>query len=178
MPPHSPPYIYYAGKAIPEILKSYMQRCWQMSPETAQFYITVATCPQCAVGLRGHWRRQIDFIMNRVIDEAQNTRDPGEMVEIAIRMSPEHMPREWSSEIREDFINLAPNCKVIQEMMQMGIVQEKVLASNGGTNQTRRPTMRGGIEVSRHACELFEDCSQYYEYTRSFRASVEGRLEA
>ena len=175
---HSPPYIYYAAKAIPEILKSYMQLCWQMSPETAQFYITVATCPQCAVGLRGHWRRQIDFIMNRVIDEAQNTRNPGEMVEIAIRMSPEHMPREWSSEIREDFINLAPNCKVIQEMMQMGIVQEKVLASNGGTNQTRRPTMRGGIEVSRHACELFEDNSQYYEYTRSFRASVEGRLEA
>ena len=60
----------------------------------------------------------------------------------------------------------------------MGIIQEKVQASNGGTNQTRRPTMRGGIEVSRHACELFEECSQYYEYTRSFRASVEGRLEA
>ena len=175
--PHSPPYIYYAGKVILEIIKSYIQRCWRVSPEMAQFYLTVVTCPQCAVGLRGYWRRQIDFIMNRVIDEVQNTNNPGEMVEIAIRMSPEHRPREWASEIREDFRNPAPNCQAIYEMMQMGIIQEKDQASPGGTNQTRRPTMMGGIEVSRHACELFEDCSQYYEYTRSFRASVEGWLE-
>ena len=115
--------------------------------------------------------------MNRVIDEVRNTNDPGEMVEVATKMSPEYRPRDWASEIREDFRNPAQDCQVINEMLQMNIIQMKNQASPGGTDQIRRPTVRGGIEVSRHACELLEDCSQYYEYTRSFRASIEGRLE-
>ena len=175
--PYSAPYIYYAGKVIPEIIKSYLQRCWQISPEMADFYLTVITCPQCAIGLRGYWRHQINFIMNRVIDEIGNTTDPGEMVAVATKMAPEYRPREWASEIREDFRNPAEDCQVINEMLQMGIIQEKNQASHGGTDQIRRPTVRGGIEISRHACELLENCSQYYEWTRSFRMSVEGRLE-
>ena len=175
--PYSPPYIYYAGKVIPEIIKSYIQRCWQVSPEMADFYLTVITCPQCAIGLRGYWRHQINFIMNRVLDEVRNTNDPGEMVAVAMKMSPEYRSRDWTSEIREDFRNPAQDCQVINEMLQMNIIQAKNQASPGGTDQIRRPTVRGGIEVSRHACELLENCSQYYEWTRSFRASVEGRLE-
>ena len=175
--PYSAPYIYYAGKVIPEIIKSYLQRCWQISPEMADFYLTVITCPQCAIGLRGYWRHQINFIMNRVIDEIGNTTDPGEMVAVATKMSPEYRPRDWASEIREDFRNPAEDCQVINEMLQMGIIQAKNQASPGGTDQIRRPTVRGGIEISRHACELLENCSQYYEWTRSFRMSVEGRLE-
>ena len=175
--PYSPPYIYYAGKVIPELIKSYIQLCWQVSPEMADFYLTVITCPQCAIGLRGYWRHQINFIMNRVLDEVKSSSDPGEMVTVALNLSPEYRPREWASEIREDFRNPAQDCQVINEMLQMNIIQAKNQASPGGTDQIRRPTVRGGIEVGRHACELLENCSQYYEWTSSFRASVEGRLE-
>ena len=177
MPSYSPPYIYYAGKVIPELIKSYIQRCWQTSPEMAEFYLTVITCLPCAVGLRGYWRHQVNFIMNRVLDEITSSSDPGVMVTVALNLSPEHRPREWTSVIREDFRNPAQDCQVINEMLQMNIIQMKNQASPGGTDQIRRPTIRGGIEVGRHACELLENCSHYYEWTSSFRASVEGRLE-
>ena len=177
--PYSAQYIYYVAKVIPDIVKSYIQRCFQVSPEMADFYLTVLTCPQCAIGLRGYWRHQINFIMFRVIDEIRNTNDPGEMVTVATKMSPEYRPNDWANEIREDFRNNPiEECEVINELLQMGIIQAKnQRASPGGTDQMRRPTVRGGLEIGRHACEVLENCSQYFEWTRSFQMSVEGRLE-
>ena len=177
--PYSAPYIYYVAKVIPDIVKSYLQSCFQVSPDMADFYLTVLNCPQCAIGLRGYWRNQLNFLMFRVIDEIRNTNDPGEMVTVATKMSPEHRLNDWANVVREDFRNKPmEECEVIVQLLQMGIIQTKdQRASQGGTNQTRGPTVRGGLEISRHACEVLENRSQYFEWTRSFQMSVEGRLE-
>ena len=101
------------------------------------------------------------------------------MVTIATRVSLEHRLNEWANVVREDFrTKPMDECDVIIQLLQMGIIQTKdPRASQGGQNQTREPTNRGGMEISQHACEVLENRSNYFEWTRSFRMSVEGRLE-
>ena len=177
--PYSAPYMYYVSKVIPDIVKSYLGRCFQVSPDMADFYLFVLTCAECAIGVRGYWRNHLNFLMFRVIDEIMNSNDPREMVIIASRVSPEHRVNEWADAVREDF-RVKPRgeeCEVIMRLLEMGIIQEKdTRASHGGENQTE-PTFRGGLDISRHACEVMENRSQYFEWTRSFQMSVEGRLE-
>ena len=177
--PYSAPYIYYVAKVIPSMVKRYLQRCFQVSEDMADFYLSILHCPNCVLGLRGYWRNQLNFLMFRVIDEIFNSNDPEEMVTVATRVSLEHRLNEWASTVREDFrTKPMDECEVIIQLLQMGIIQTKdPIASQRGQNQTREPTNRGGLEISQHACEVLENRSDYFEWTRSFRMSVEGRLE-
>ena len=117
--------------------------------------------------------------MYRVIDEIFNSNNPEEMVIVASMVPPEHRLNEWASIVREDFIRKpADEREVIIQLLEMGIIETKDLpASQRGQNQTREPTNRWRMETSQHACEVLENRSNHFEWTRDFRMSVEGRLE-
>ena len=176
---YSAPYIYFVAKTIPRLVKRYLQLCFQVSEDMSNFYLTLLHCPNCVLGLHGYWRNQLNFLMYRVIDEIFNSNNPEEMVTVATMVSPEHRFNEWASMVREDFITKpVDECEVIIQLLEMGIIKTKDLtASQRGQNQTREPTIRGGMEISQHACEVLENRSNYFEWTRDFRMSVEGRLE-
>ena len=63
--PYSAPYIYYVAKVIPDIVKSYLQRGFQVSLDMADFYLSVLNCAECAIGVRGYWRNHLNFLMCR-----------------------------------------------------------------------------------------------------------------
>ena len=88
--PYSAPYIYYIAKVIPSLVKRYLQLCFQVSEDMADFYLSLLHCPNCALGLRGYWRNQLNFLMFRVIDEIFNSNNPEEMVTVATMVSLEH----------------------------------------------------------------------------------------
>ena len=176
---YSAPYLYFLAKTIPTLIKKYLKLCFQTSDEMSDFYLTLLLCPSCVVGVKGYWRSQLRFLMDRVIGEIFRSEVPEEMVILASMVPLEYKLEEWVSTVREDFLAKPGNeCNVVDQLLEMGIIEVKNLpAFRRSFNQAREPISSTRLQTSEHACEVLANSSEYFAWTRDFRVTVEGGRE-